>query len=107
MDSIRVSKVRFVWNAPLICSILRVQVERVLCGKSGGAHYGSLHLTAHHLIFRYEDAEKEEMWASPTFGSMLHAITRIAGTLPADISRNEAPADLAWTESANLSHSDV
>ncbi|KAG2349521.1 phosphatases II [Suillus weaverae] len=45
MDSIRVSK-----------------VEKVLCGKSGGAHYGSLHLTAHHLIFRYEDSEKEEMW---------------------------------------------
>ncbi|KAG1754381.1 phosphatases II [Suillus lakei] len=45
MDSIRVSK-----------------VEKVLCGKSGGAHYGSLHLTAHHLIFRYEDSEREEMW---------------------------------------------
>ncbi|KAG1756401.1 phosphatases II [Suillus paluster] len=45
MDSIRVSK-----------------VEKVLCGKSGSAQYGSLHLTAHHLIFRYEDAEKEEMW---------------------------------------------
>ncbi|KIO13458.1 hypothetical protein M404DRAFT_579426 [Pisolithus tinctorius Marx 270] len=39
-----------------------LQVERVLCGKSGSAHYGSLHLTAHHLIFRYEDAGMEEMW---------------------------------------------
>ncbi|KAI6109714.1 phosphatases II [Pisolithus sp. B1] len=28
----------------------------------GVLHYGSLHLTAHHLIFRYEDAEIEEMW---------------------------------------------
>ncbi|KAG2365707.1 phosphatases II [Suillus spraguei] len=45
MDSIRVTK-----------------VEKVLCGKSGGAHYGSLHLTAHHLIFRYEESEKEELW---------------------------------------------
>ncbi|KIJ69078.1 hypothetical protein HYDPIDRAFT_36171 [Hydnomerulius pinastri MD-312] len=45
MDAIRVSK-----------------VEKVLCGKSGSAQYGSLHLTAHHLIFRYDDAEKEEMW---------------------------------------------
>ncbi|KAL4067721.1 phosphatases II [Scleroderma citrinum] len=45
MDSIRVSK-----------------VEKVLCGKSGSAHYGSLHLTAHHLIFRFEDQGKEEMW---------------------------------------------
>ncbi|KAI6127781.1 phosphatases II [Pisolithus croceorrhizus] len=45
MDSIRVSK-----------------VERVLCGRSGSSHFGSLHLTAHHLIFRYEDAEIEEMW---------------------------------------------
>lgn len=34
----------------------------MLCGKSGSAQYGSLHLTAHHLIFRYEDDEKEEMW---------------------------------------------
>jgi len=41
------------------------------------------------------------------FGSMLQLITRTAGTLPADISCIEAPADLAWTESANLSHPDV
>jgi len=79
----------------------------VLCSKSGGSQYGSLHLTAHHLIFRYEDADKEEMWASPTFGSMLHSITRTTGTLPADISCVEAPANLVWTESTNLSHSDV
>ncbi|KIJ10493.1 hypothetical protein PAXINDRAFT_177455 [Paxillus involutus ATCC 200175] len=45
MDAIRVSK-----------------VEKVLCGKSGSAQYGSVHLTAHHLIFRYEDTEREEMW---------------------------------------------
>ncbi|KAF9246431.1 protein-tyrosine phosphatase-like protein [Melanogaster broomeanus] len=45
MDLIRVSK-----------------VEKVLCGKAGNAQYGSVHLTAHHLIFRYEDADKEEMW---------------------------------------------
>ncbi|KAH7926664.1 phosphatases II [Leucogyrophana mollusca] len=45
MDAIRVTK-----------------VENVLCGKSGSAQYGSLHLTAHHLIFRYDDAQKEEMW---------------------------------------------
>lgn len=49
----------------------RLQVDKVLCGKSGSAHYGSLHLTAHHLIFRYEETDKEEMWVglelAPTY----------------------------------------
>jgi len=45
MDAIRVTK-----------------VEKVLCGRLGRAEYGSVHLTAHHLIFRYEDAEREELW---------------------------------------------
>lgn len=86
---------------------LCVQVERVLCGKSGSAQYGSLHLTAHHLIFRYEDVEREEMWASPTSAFMLHSITCAAGTLPADISCVEAPAHPTRAESVNFSHSDV
>ncbi|KAH0583551.1 hypothetical protein H2248_009177 [Termitomyces sp. 'cryptogamus'] len=43
MDSIRVSKVEF-----------------VACTKSGTTKLGTIHLTAHHLIFRYdEEAEKE------------------------------------------------
>jgi hypothetical protein len=38
---------------------------------------------------------------------VLHLITRIAGTLPADISCIEAPANLAGTEPVNVSHSHV
>ncbi|PFH54167.1 hypothetical protein AMATHDRAFT_72690 [Amanita thiersii Skay4041] len=44
MDSIRVSK-----------------VEGVACLKSGSTSIGTIHLTAHHLIFRVNDAQ-EEMW---------------------------------------------
>ncbi|OBZ75993.1 Phosphoinositide 3-phosphatase, partial [Grifola frondosa] len=39
-----------------------IRVEGVLCGKSGNTHFGTLHLTAHHLIFAYDEEGKEEMW---------------------------------------------
>ncbi|KAG6832072.1 hypothetical protein H0H92_005494 [Tricholoma furcatifolium] len=45
MDSIRVSK-----------------VERVSCTKSGTTRFGTIHLTAHHLIFRYDEEAEKEMW---------------------------------------------
>ncbi|KAF8197472.1 protein phosphatase [Pholiota molesta] len=45
MDAIRVSK-----------------VEQVLFAKSGSISKGTVHLTAHHIIFRYDDAEEKEMW---------------------------------------------
>ncbi|KAI0725006.1 phosphatases II [Fomitopsis betulina] len=45
MDSIRVTK-----------------VEGVLCTQAGHTAQGTVHLTAHHLIFNYEDDAKEEMW---------------------------------------------
>ncbi|KAG6333230.1 hypothetical protein ID866_5865 [Astraeus odoratus] len=60
-----------------------LQVERVLCGKSGSAHYGSLHLTAHHLIFRYDDAEKEEMWVPyPLISLVLQLPQTLQGQSP-------------------------
>lgn len=40
------------------------QVEEVLCSKAGSTRPGTVHLTAHHLIFAYDDAENEEMWVS-------------------------------------------
>ncbi|GJE96888.1 myotubularin family protein [Phanerochaete sordida] len=45
MDAIRVAK-----------------VGEVLCSKSGSTQSGTVHLTAHHLIFAYDEAGKEEMW---------------------------------------------
>ncbi|KAH9930636.1 protein-tyrosine phosphatase-like protein [Fomitopsis serialis] len=45
MDSIRVTK-----------------VEGVFCTKTGSTASGTVHLTAHHLIFHYDDTGKEEMW---------------------------------------------
>ncbi|KAI0086404.1 protein-tyrosine phosphatase-like protein [Irpex rosettiformis] len=45
MDSIRVTK-----------------VDGVLCSKSGKTLPGTVHLTAHHLIFAYDDKDKEELW---------------------------------------------
>ncbi|KII89144.1 hypothetical protein PLICRDRAFT_175372 [Plicaturopsis crispa FD-325 SS-3] len=40
------------------------QVERVVCTKSGVTAIGTIHLTAHHLIFNYDDGKLDEMWAS-------------------------------------------
>ncbi|OCH88796.1 phosphatases II [Obba rivulosa] len=45
MDAIRVAK-----------------VEGVLCSQGGVTSSGTLHLTAHHLIFHHDDSEREEMW---------------------------------------------
>lgn len=40
------------------------QVERVACTKSGTTLLGTIHLTAHHLIFRYNGEAEKEMWVS-------------------------------------------
>ncbi|KAJ7047064.1 protein-tyrosine phosphatase-like protein [Mycena alexandri] len=45
MDAIRVSK-----------------VEKVACTKNASTLLGTIHLTAHHLIFRYDDVNEKEMW---------------------------------------------
>lgn len=36
----------------------------MLFAKSGSISKGTVHLTAHHIIFRYDDAEEKEMWVS-------------------------------------------
>ncbi|KAH9989088.1 protein-tyrosine phosphatase-like protein [Russula compacta] len=40
------------------------KVSNVLCGKSGRASPGTLHLTAHHLIFSYADDTQPELWVA-------------------------------------------
>ncbi|KAJ6502293.1 protein-tyrosine phosphatase-like protein [Mycena sanguinolenta] len=61
MDAIRVSK-----------------VEKVSCTKNGSTLVGTIHLTAHHLIFRYEDANEKEMWVPYPLISL---VTRLPQTL--------------------------
>ncbi|KAG6817807.1 hypothetical protein H0H87_003215 [Tephrocybe sp. NHM501043] len=39
-----------------------IQVERVAFTKSGTTRWGTIHLTAHHLIFRYDEEAEQEMW---------------------------------------------
>ena len=41
-----------------------LQVEQVLFAKSGSISRGTIHLTAHHIIFRYDDGNEKEMWVS-------------------------------------------
>ncbi|KAF7363665.1 Phosphoinositide 3-phosphatase [Mycena sanguinolenta] len=61
MDAIRVSK-----------------VENVSCTKNGSTLVGTIHLTAHHLIFRYDDANEKEMWVPYPLISL---VTRLPQTL--------------------------
>ncbi|KAJ7745007.1 protein-tyrosine phosphatase-like protein [Mycena maculata] len=61
MDAIRVSK-----------------VEKVSCTKNGSTLFGTIHLTAHHLIFRYDDERQQEMWVPYPLISL---VTRLPQTL--------------------------
>jgi hypothetical protein len=64
MDAIRVSKVVF---SPYLDNTPQypTKVENVSCTKNATTLVGTIHLTAHHLIFRYDDEAEKEMWASP------------------------------------------
>jgi hypothetical protein len=52
------------------------QVEGVVCSKLNGSNICTLHLTAHHLIFRYEDDTMDEMWVS---------LVKITYVMPAEL----------------------
>lgn len=47
-----------------------LQVEQVLFTKSGSIWRGTIHLTAHHIIFRYNDEDEKEMWVSDVVHSL-------------------------------------
>jgi hypothetical protein len=47
-----------------LCCLIELQIERVTCSKSGITLEGTLHLTAHHLIFNYDKGIEPEMWVS-------------------------------------------
>lgn len=61
MDAIRISK-----------------VANVLCSKSGRTLPGTLHLTAHHLIFSYVDDSQPEMWVAYP---LINHVNRLPQTL--------------------------
>ncbi|KAI0291199.1 protein-tyrosine phosphatase-like protein [Multifurca ochricompacta] len=54
------------------------KVSNVLYSKSGGTSPGTLHLTAHHLIFSYTNASQSEMWVAYP---LINLVTRLPQTL--------------------------
>ncbi|KAN0103897.1 Protein-tyrosine phosphatase-like protein [Russula decolorans] len=54
------------------------KVPNVLCSKSGRTSPGTLHLTAHHLIFSYADVSQSEMWIGYP---LINLVSRLPQTL--------------------------
>ncbi|KZP21226.1 phosphatases II [Athelia psychrophila] len=54
------------------------KIEGVLCAKGGVTLPGTLHLTAHHLIFNYDEGKQPEMWVPYPLISL---VTRLPQTL--------------------------
>ncbi|KAI9467409.1 phosphatases II [Lactarius psammicola] len=54
------------------------KVSNVLCSKSGRTLPGTLHLTAHHLIFSYVDDSQSEMWVAYP---LINHVNRLPQTL--------------------------
>ncbi|ESK88041.1 protein phosphatase [Moniliophthora roreri MCA 2997] len=54
------------------------KVEGVRCTKGGSSLLGTIHLTAHHLIFRYDGGKEKEMWIPYPLISL---VTRLPQTL--------------------------
>src|SRR5436305_5950274 len=72
MEHIKVTKVHP--SPPLLHRLLTYQVANVERLSRGQVHLGTLHLTAHHLIFSFHENDKHhEMWvAYPT----IHTVER-------------------------------
>lgn len=97
MDAIRVAKV-FVKVTITSAQDLshQSQVEGVLCSKAGITLPGSLHLTAHHLIFRYDEQDREEMWVSSVSLRERSFTDGGTGAISAHIPRNAYAYDAVW-----------
>ncbi|KAH9980851.1 protein-tyrosine phosphatase-like protein [Lactifluus volemus] len=66
-------------RATITMDAIRIpKVSNVLCSKSGRTEPGTLHLTAHHLIFSYTDASQNEMWVAYP---LINLVTRLPQTL--------------------------
>jgi hypothetical protein len=97
----------------LIWPAVLKQVERVVCSKLNRSNICTLHLTAHHLIFRYEDDELDEMWVSvlpPDYACAMSSELinpGWVGPVSPDISRHSASADIDREEPAHDPDEDV
>jgi myotubularin-related protein 6/7/8 len=84
------------------------QVEGVSLVKAGQSSVGTLHLTAHHLIFRHETGGSEEMWVSRSAHMCfyLRVLTTVVQDLVSVTCPHHAPASgLARAELAQ--HTDT
>ncbi|KAF7311507.1 Protein phosphatase [Mycena kentingensis (nom. inval.)] len=82
MDALRVTKVRSLSSAPAM-SKTALQVAGVSCSRNSSNLPGTVHLTAHHLIFRYDADKEKELWVPYPLISL---VTRLPQTL-----RGETP----------------
>jgi len=83
-------------------------VEDVLFTKSSSISKGTLHLTAHHIIFRNNEYEGKEVWVSDIARVSKMSLTILqTDALSADISGQSAPAEPSRPISAKLSYEDI
>jgi hypothetical protein len=85
-----------------------LQVEQVLLAKSGSISRGTIHLTAHHIIFRYDDEKEKEMWVSDVVHPMSDSSQkRAVDAIPTDITGQSSPTRSAGTISAQFSYTNI
>lgn len=83
-----------------------LQVEGVACTKSGTTLVGTIHLTAHHLIFRYDAEAEKEMWVSVLSYEFLIRVYLPAGPISLDIAGLAPSSNVTRTMSSYFPHSD-
>ncbi|KAF8263066.1 protein-tyrosine phosphatase-like protein [Lactarius quietus] len=77
--TVRSRRVRRVTTSAHAMDAIRIpKVSNVLCSKSGRTLPGTLHLTAHHLIFSYDDDSQSEMWVAYP---LINHVNRLPQTL--------------------------
>ena len=87
-----------------------------MCTKGGNTSSGTLHLTAHHAIFHYEEEGKEEMWVSPKTYLPTHSLTTIVlfyhschgvGSVPTHLTGFANAHDASRSVSTHNTHKDI
>lgn len=85
-----------------------LQVEQVLLAKSSSISRGTIHLTAHHIIFRYQDEDEKEMWVSDVVHLCLIVLKKSAiDTIPIDITGQSSSTRSTGTIPAQFSYTNV
>ena len=84
-----------------------IQVEQVLFTKSGSISRGTIHLTAHHIIFRYNDEDEKEMWVSDIVHPCPMVLKRAVDAIPINIPGQSSSTRSAGTIPAQFSYTNV